>query len=421
MCVIAVSPVGEKVAKEVFERMWRTNDDGFGMMYRSREGVAIVKGLLDMEEAWEQYALLPEGVPHVLHFRLATHGGVKPELTHPFVVHEESPLMQTGVSEKPVLAHNGVWSLHALKQKEVRLEGPVSDTRVLAAWLGRLAKDRPIREALAKHYYEVLSAGRVVVVDPATWKLHLVGGWIREGSLLFSNHSFRENIYALSGACDWKWSAKVDWPAVLAKEKTRKAEPIDLEAIAKPEPAPAEVDEVEPAPGVEPAFTWAWKTAPKVRVKGDTGLAILRRSLFAVAAELGEDAVDAMRYVELDDYDDFLVVNGVAGMLEVEDEGYLWWVRLWNGTKTKEARSRFLVANDALVEFVRREAAVYRFLEEAGIPPEDASLTSYDDVFGYAVNEDGAFINEWGDEMTPEEAAEWFLRDLWGEVRNKEV
>ncbi len=415
MCVIAVSPTGEKVAREVFERMWRSNDDGFGMMYRSREGVGIVKGLLDMEEAWEQYALLPEGVPHVLHFRLATHGGVKPELTHPFLVHEESPLVQAEVSPHPVLAHNGVWSLHALKQKEVKLKGPVSDTRVLAAWIGRLAKERPLREVLERHYYEVLSAGRVVVMDPATWRLHLVGHWIREGSLLFSNQSFRESLYALpKGVCDWKWASKVDWPVVLAKEKAKRAEPVDLEAIAPPEPGQVEIDEVEPA--------YAWEPLPKakLRVKGDTGLAVLRRSLWAVAAELGRDAMDAVRRMELDDYDDFLTANGIVGLLEVEDEGYTWKARLWSGTKATEARSRFLVVNPVLTEFIRREAAVLRFLEEAGIPPEDASLTSYDDIFGYSVNEDGVFVGDLG-EMTPEEAAEWFLRDLWSEMWDKEV
>jgi len=420
MCVIMVSPVGEKVAREVFQRMWDTNDDGFGMMYRSRCGVAIVKGFLSMEEAWEQYAMLPEGVPHVLHFRLATHGGVKPELTHPFVVHEESPIVQAGLSERPVLAHNGVWNLHALKQKEVNLRGPVSDTRVLAAWLGRLARERPLREVLEKHYYEVLSAGRVVVMDPATWKLYLVGHWIREGNFLFSNHSFRENLYALPrGVCDWKWTGKADWPVLLAQAKARGAEPIDLGSIAPPEAMPAEVDEVEPEPG----FVWSSKVStPKVRVKGEAGLVVLRRSLWAVAAELGRDATDAVRYMELDDYGDCLIANGIAGTLEVEDEGFLWKVRLWNGAKTKEARSLFLVVNEVLAEFIRREAAVLRFLEEAGIPPEDADLTSYDDVFGYSVNEDGMFINEWGDEMTPEEAAEWLLRDLWGEVwKDKEV
>jgi hypothetical protein len=283
-----------------------------------------------------------------------------------------------------------------------------------------MAKGRPIREALARHYYEVLSAGRVVVVDPTTWRLHLVGHWIREGNFLFSNHSFRENLYALSrGVCDWKdwkWSGK-DWPVVLAKEKAEAAEPIGLETIAPPEPTPAEVDEVEPAPGAEPGFVWSSKVStPKVRVKGDAGLAVLRRSLWAVAAELGRDAMDAARYMELDDYEDCLIANGIAGMLEVEDEGFLWRVRLWNGAKTKEARSRFLVVNEVLAEFIRREAAVLRFLEEAGVPPEDAGLTSYDDVFGFAVTEDGVFINDWDDEMTPEEAAERFLRDLWGEV-----
>jgi hypothetical protein len=414
MCVIAVSPTGEKVSRETFRRMWATNDDGFGMMYRSREGVGVVKGLLDMEEAWEQYAMLPEGVPHVLHFRLATHGGVRPELTHPFVVSEDSPLVQVGTFERPVLAHNGVWSLHNLKQKELRLKGPVSDTRVLAAWLGKLTKERPLREALSKHYYEIVSAGRVVVVDPATWRMHLVGHWIREGSLLFSNYSFREDPFRYPrGVCDWKWAGgKVDWPVVLAKERARRAEPIDLEAIAPPEAVPTEVDEVEPA---EPIFTWSSKSLP--RVKGDTGLAVLRRSLMAVAAEMGKSAMDAMRYAELDDYGDFLVASGIVGLLEVEDEGGFWRVRLWSGAKTKEARSTFLVANPVLEEFVRRETAVLRFLDEAGIPPEDLRLASYEDIFGWEVNEDGLFVSPDGEELFPEEAAERFLMETWDEMK----
>jgi hypothetical protein len=401
--------------------MWRSNDDGFGMMYRTRDGVAIVKGILNEEEAWETYSQLPEGVPHVLHFRLATHGGVRPELTHPFVVSEDSPLVQAGVSERPVLAHNGVWSLHALKQKEVRLEGPVSDTRVLAAWLGRLAKERPIKQVLRERYYEVLSAGRVVVVDPATWRLYLVGGWIREGNFLFSNHSFRESVYALSGGvCDWKGWKWGDWPVVLAREKAKRAEPVDLGAIAPPEAKPAEVDEVEPAPGAESALVWTGKVStPKVRVKGDTGLAILRRSLRAVAAEIGQAAVDAVDYMDLDNDGTYLIATGFAGALEVEDEGYLWRVRLWNGARTKEAWSQFLVTNEVLKEFVRREAAILRFLEAAGIY-DTAEVTSYDDVFGYSVDGNGMFIGDLG-EMTPEEAAEWYLWDLWGDWKDKEV
>jgi len=409
MCVIAISPVGEKVSREVFGRMWRSNSDGFGLMYRAHDGAGIVKGLMDEQEAWEVYSRLPEGVPYILHFRLATHGGVRPELTHPFVVSEESPLIQAGVVCEPVLAHNGVWSLHASKEHEVQLKGPVSDTRVLAAWLGKLAEKRPIKEVLEKHLYEVASAGRVVVVEPSTWRFYLVGSWIREGSFLFSNHSFRESLYtyALPGvACDWRWT---EWPVVSAKKKARKAK-IDLEAIARPEAVPAEIDEVEAG---EPVWI---PTAP-LKVREDAGLTILRRSLWVVAADLGRDAIEAVRHIELDDYDGLLVATGIVGMLEVEDEGHLWRVRLWDGAKSKEARSRFLVINSVLTEFIKREAAVLRFLDEVGIPPENAGITSYDDIYGFAVNESGAFINERGDELTPEEAAERLSRELWDEAR----
>ena len=413
MCVIAVSPTGEKVSRGVFARMWRSNNDGFGMMYRSRNGVAIVKGLLDEEEAWEVYDRLPDGVPHVLHLRLATHGGVRPELTHPFIAHEESPLVQVGVTDRPVLAHNGIWGMYDSIEKEVQLEGPVSDTRVLAAWLGKLSRERPLREVLERHHYEVASAGRVVVVEPTTWRFYLVGSWIREGSLLFSNHSFRESLYsyAFPGVtCDWRWA---EWPAGTAKKKKKKSTgSIDLEAIAIPEVVPVEVDEV----GAEgPAFAWPYTAT--TTVEEDPSLAILKRSLWVVAADLGQDAIAAIKHVGLGDYGDVLIASGIVGMLEVADEGHLWRVRLWNGLKTSEARSRFLVTNSVMTEFVKREAAVLRFLDEVGITPENAGITSYDDVLGYGVNEEGAFVGEFG-QMTPEEAAEWYLRSFWG---NEEV
>jgi len=161
-----------------------------------------------------------------------------------------------------------------------------------------------------------------------------------------------------------------------------------------------------------------WIPTAPLKVREDAGLTILRRSLWVVAADLGQDAIEAVRYMELDDYGGLLVATGVVGMLEVEDEGHLWRVRLWDGAKSKEARSRFLVINSVLAEFIKREAAVLRFLEEVGIPPENASITSYDDVLGFSVDKHGIFINEQGDEMTPEEVAEWYLRSFWG---NEEV
>lgn len=204
MCIIAVSPIGEKVSKAVFQTMWQTNDDGFGMFFRVRDGVGIVKGIMDFEEAWEHYANLPDGVPHVLHFRLATHGGVRPELTHPFIVHEDSPIYMRGVIEAPVLAHNGVWSNYSLRAPIQKLNGPVSDSRALAAYIGSLLQEkRSLRDVIELLSGEIAIAGRVVVVDPHEWNLYLVGDWIRDGNLLFSNSSYKSTSY---------WGASCAYP-----------------------------------------------------------------------------------------------------------------------------------------------------------------------------------------------------------------
>jgi hypothetical protein len=413
MCVIAIS-LGEKVSREVFERMWRSNDDGFGLIYRARGGAGILKGIMDEEEAWEVYSQLPEGVPHVLHFRLATHGGVRPELTHPFVVSEGSPILEAGVVKEPALAHNGIWGLYAAKQKEVglRLDGPVSDSRVLAAWLGRLVRERPLREVLEAHYAEVVSAGRVVVVDPTTWRIHVVGDWIREGPFLFSNGSYREDRPLLpKGVCDWKdldvdlgvrLGARVQvGPKGFAGAKV-------LAEIAPPEPGPAWLDEIDP-PAYEidpPASYWGadpylgWAPRRRKRSGG-----VLRQALLKAAEE--EGIPELVEYLELGVYDGTLSAQGLVGFLEaVPPKGNgLWAVVLWDGTRTKEARSGFLATNPLLREFVRREGAVLRFLEAAGVSPEYAnSFTSYRDVFGWEVNEDGMFVSRKG-AVTPEEAA----------------
>jgi hypothetical protein len=417
MCVIAIS-LGEKVSREVFERMWRSNDDGFGLVYRARGGVGIVKGIMDEEEAWEAYAQLPEGVPHVLHFRLATHGGVRPELTHPFVVSEESSIVEAGVVTEPVLAHNGVWGLYAAKQRELKLGGPVSDSRVLAAWLGRLAKERPLREVLEENYYEIVSAGRVVVVDPATWKIYVVGDWIREGPFLFSNGSYREDRFGLlKGACDWKEKGldlDLDFGVGVLKGPSA---PKDLAEIAPPEPGPASLEEVEVAVCGGEGFSLGW--SPRVRRKGGRE-GILRQALLGAAEE--EGIPELVEYLEFGEYDGTLGVQGLVGFLEAwpPKGGGLWDVVLWDGTRAKEARSGFLATNPLLREFVRREGAVLRFLEAAGVWPGKANLTSYGNVYGWRVDENGMFVSPEG-AVTPEEAARWlWLEDDWDYLLGEE-
>lgn len=185
MCIIAISPLGKKLSQKAFECMWESNPHGLGMAFPTKNGIGIVKGLMREDEAWEEYQNLPSGVPHILHFRYATHGGVRPELTHPFVVHEGSPLVIREEVGEPVLAHNGVWNLYTLHLRELGLKGPVSDSRVLAAFVGKVGV-----ENTNKHAREIESAGRVAILTPGR-RLKLFGSWVKDGDFLYSNSGYK--------------------------------------------------------------------------------------------------------------------------------------------------------------------------------------------------------------------------------------
>lgn len=101
MCIaIAITP-GARVSKEVFERCWKYNKDGFGMAYMSSQGnVVISKAYMDREAAWAGYNRVAGAEPHcnhpmLLHFRAATVGSVGALNCHPFAV-EDGAMIHNG-------------------------------------------------------------------------------------------------------------------------------------------------------------------------------------------------------------------------------------------------------------------------------------------------------------------------------------
>jgi predicted RNA-binding Zn-ribbon protein involved in translation (DUF1610 family) len=88
----------------VLYQCWENNPDGAGFVFPRRNGeLELVKGLMKWKEfkkAWKRLRSDLLGKPVVLHFRVATHGAVNPNNTHPFWV----------VPEKCAVAHNGILS-----------------------------------------------------------------------------------------------------------------------------------------------------------------------------------------------------------------------------------------------------------------------------------------------------------------------
>lgn len=107
MCIIITK---EKTAKplpeEIFETIWDNNPNGGGILYHDGKKATLKKGIMTKKEFLEEAKKVnKKGIAYIMHTRIATHGPVIPENTHPFV------------SKTLGFAHNGMFNLEPLPQK----------------------------------------------------------------------------------------------------------------------------------------------------------------------------------------------------------------------------------------------------------------------------------------------------------------
>ncbi len=139
MCVAIIVPEG--VARPSLEqhRAYHTaNSDGCGVAWlhthKGRARVRWAKGMYEPEAMFDFIAQLPPG-PLLLHYRIASSGGVSAGLCHPFPL-ARIPSLDTEGMANSVLIHNGTYSQLDREPLDLGLDGkplPTSDTRVMAA------------------------------------------------------------------------------------------------------------------------------------------------------------------------------------------------------------------------------------------------------------------------------------------------
>lgn len=135
MCVIAIKNKGvDFPSADSINAMWTANSDGAGFMYTLDDKVYIEKGFMKLKDFTRAISelsskLKKDGVsltdlPMVLHFRITTHGGTSPQLTHPFPISsKENHLKALDLTCDLGLAHNGI--IHS-----VGTQAGLSDTAV---------------------------------------------------------------------------------------------------------------------------------------------------------------------------------------------------------------------------------------------------------------------------------------------------
>jgi hypothetical protein len=186
MCVILVADKGERPTTEQIVAAAAANPHGIGMAWIEGGEVRWSKDV-PLSGALRAAKELP--LPFVMHFRIASAGGVKPELCHPFPI-EAMPRTDMEGTAKQVLFHNGHvpgWeSWFAESFPKGRPAGSWSDSRLMArkAWFGfdpeKLKGQRTARLA-------------------ASGKVRTTGeGWIEAGGVRWSNG------YWLEYMADWQ-------------------------------------------------------------------------------------------------------------------------------------------------------------------------------------------------------------------------
>ncbi len=182
MCVIIASPSGRKPDFEIFEDAASTNRDGIGLAWKDKDKILFKKGTT-LEELRK---LMEDTVKEawVAHFRIATVGDKTGELTHPFIVSNDSPLLLEGEA-KSVLFQNGTFSrweddlLKACAHSGVRIpDGDWSDSRASAVLVSIYGRN--ILRFLGNHSrYLLFSNGDVTNPDLKTpvwytgdWHIH---------------------------------------------------------------------------------------------------------------------------------------------------------------------------------------------------------------------------------------------------------
>jgi predicted glutamine amidotransferase len=153
---------------------------------------------LDPDEVEQLIAQLEGEI--VIHFRLASVGGVDPLLCHPFPTDRQAGTKLSG-SAKRLLFHNGTWSdwRRALDQvldrdTLTKLTGPMSDSRSMALLVHAIGTPA-LLESLP---------GRMVLFGAKTTKFF--GSWQSWGGMLCSNLGF---VYQVERQERWEnWASK---------------------------------------------------------------------------------------------------------------------------------------------------------------------------------------------------------------------
>ena len=187
MCVI-LWVTKTRPTQDMVENAYDSNKDGGGGAWREMDGgapVVVWKKGLNLEEMIELCATAP--LPYIAHFRVASIGGIRPALTHPFLISKTTSPVLTGRTKDYVLFHNGHWKEWngycmeaAVKSNTPVPVGAWSDTRAMA-WLCSI---------YGNGFMNFLPEQKGIIFGPNDMQIYDGNGWSKVNDVWCSNDFF---------------------------------------------------------------------------------------------------------------------------------------------------------------------------------------------------------------------------------------
>lgn len=200
MCIIAIKKAGYPIPDDsILETMFNNNPDGAGFCYNHNGKVVIQKGYMTFKAFSEALKRVSENIDiyhssMMFHFRIATHGGVKPALCHPFPLSKKiSNLKRLYVQSDLAIVHNGVIP--------IEVKGAVSDTmEYIRTSLVKRAninsefyKNKKQRKAILAE----INNSKMAFLD-CEGNVYTVGEFIEENGIMYSNSSYKERTFSFN-------------------------------------------------------------------------------------------------------------------------------------------------------------------------------------------------------------------------------
>jgi len=196
MCIIVAKQAGiEFPSNETLENCFRYNSDGAGIMFADNGEVQAIKGLQTEKAFFSVYEKIKRkygrDTAFCFHFRIGTHGEKKsPHFTHPFPLSPDpKELKALKFSGNMGIMHNGI-----IYNYSRNTNSGLSDTMEFVADIAHplLTKNsNALAEPNISIFSNILDGSRLCVMH-GNGKIQLIGDFIKENEIYYSNDSYRK-------------------------------------------------------------------------------------------------------------------------------------------------------------------------------------------------------------------------------------